>query len=54
MRHQLRRPCLEHAGFLRLGVGLAAKAGWKKKDVINTLRWLPLRKELQRKRKGAS
>jgi DNA polymerase (family 10) len=40
----------EHAGFLRLGAGIARKAGLTKDDVINTLPLEKLRKELQRKR----
>lgn len=41
---------LEHAGFLRLGAGIARKGWLEKKDVINTLPLDKLRKELQRKR----
>ena len=40
----------EHAGFLRLGAGIARKAGLTKEDVVNTLPLEKLRKELQRKR----
>lgn len=40
----------EHAGYLRLGAGIARKAGLTKEDVINTLPLEMLRKELQRKR----
>ena len=40
----------EHAGFLRLGAGMARKAGLTREDVINTLPLDKLRKELQRKR----
>ena len=40
----------EHAGFLRLGAGIARKAGLTRNDVINTLPLEKLRKELQRKR----
>ena len=42
----------EHAGFLRLGVGVARKGGLTKADVINTLPFDKLRKELGRKRGG--
>ena len=41
---------LEHAGFLRLGAGIARKGWLEKKDVINTLPLEKLRAELQRKR----
>lgn len=40
----------EHAGFLRLGVGVARKGWLTKADVINTLPLEKLRKELRRKR----
>jgi DNA polymerase (family 10) len=40
----------EHAGHLRLGAGMARKAGMTKSDVINALPLEKLRKELQRKR----
>lgn len=40
----------EHAGFLRLGAGIARKGWLTKDDVINTLPLDKLRKELQRKR----
>ena len=40
----------EHAGHLRLGAGIARKAGLTREDVINTLPLEKLRKELQRKR----
>jgi len=40
----------EHAGFLRLGAGLARKGWLTKADVINTLPLDKLRKELGRKR----
>ena len=43
---------VEHAGFLRLGAGIARKGGLRKEDVINTLSLPALRKELERKRKG--
>jgi len=38
----------EHAGFLRLGVGVARKGWLKKGDVVNGLGWQKLAKELQR------
>lgn len=41
---------VEHAGFLRLGAGIARKAWLTKADVINTLPLPALRQELQRKR----
>jgi DNA polymerase (family 10) len=40
----------EHAGFLRLGAGIARKAGLTKADVINTLPFGALKNELARKR----
>jgi DNA polymerase (family 10) len=40
----------EHAGFLRLGAGMARKAGLTKQDVINTLPFDKLINELKRKR----
>jgi DNA polymerase (family X) len=40
----------EHAGFLRLGAGIARKGWLEKKDVINTLPFATLQKELKRKR----
>jgi len=40
----------EHAGFLRLGAGIARKGWLEKQDVINTLPLEKLRKELQAKR----
>jgi DNA polymerase (family 10) len=40
----------EHAGFLRLGVGVARKGWLTKQDVINTLPLEKLRKELLKKR----
>ena len=40
----------EHAGYLRLGAGIARKAGLTSQDVINTLPLQKLRNELQRKR----
>ncbi len=40
----------EHAGFLRLGAGIARKGWLTKQDVINTLPLDKLRKELGRKR----
>ncbi len=39
----------EHAGFLRLGAGIARKGWLEKKDVINTIPLLALQKELKRK-----
>jgi len=40
----------EHAGFLRLGAGIARKGWLTKADVINTLPFKALMKELRRKR----
>ena len=40
----------EHAGFLRLGAGIARKAGLTRDDVINTLPLAKLRVELGKKR----
>jgi DNA polymerase (family 10) len=40
----------EHAGFLRLGAGIARKGWLTKADVINTLPLEKLRKELKKKR----
>ncbi len=40
----------EHAGFLKLGAGIARKGWLEQTDVINTLSIKPLRKALQRKR----
>jgi DNA polymerase (family 10) len=40
----------EHAGFLRLGTGIARKGGLTKDDVINTLPLEGLRGELRKKR----
>jgi DNA polymerase (family 10) len=40
----------EHAGFLRLGAGIARKGWLEKKDVINTLPLPALQKELKCKR----
>lgn len=40
----------EHAGYLRLGVGIARKGWLTKADVLNTLPLEKLRKELARKR----
>jgi DNA polymerase (family 10) len=42
---------LEHAGYLRLGAGIARKGWLTKEDVVNTLPLNTLLKELQRKRK---
>jgi DNA polymerase (family 10) len=39
----------EHAGFLRLGAGIARKGWLEKKDIINTLPPAALQKELKRK-----
>ncbi len=44
---------IEHAGFLRLGAGIARKAGLTKADVINTLPYKDLMKELAKKRAKA-
>lgn len=41
---------LEHAGFLRLGTGIARKGWLTQRDVVNTLSLDSLRKELARKR----
>jgi DNA polymerase (family 10) len=40
----------EHAGFLRLGAGIARKGWLEKRDVVNTLPWKMLLKELKQKR----
>jgi DNA polymerase (family 10) len=40
----------EHAGFLRLGAGIARKGWLEQTDVVNTLTLKSLRKKLQRKR----
>jgi DNA polymerase (family 10) len=40
----------EQAGYLRLGAGIARKAGLTRDDVVNTLPLEKLRKELKRKR----
>lgn len=40
----------EQAGFLRLGAGIARKGWLEKKDIINTLPYDKLRRELRRKR----
>lgn len=42
----------DHAGFLRLGVGVARKGWLTKADVMNALPLDKLRKELRRKREG--
>lgn len=42
----------EHAGFLRLGAGIARKGWLAKEDIINTLPLSALKKELKRKRAG--
>jgi DNA polymerase (family 10) len=44
---------LEHAGFLRLGAGIARKGWLEKKDVVNTLPLKSLMKELAKKRAAA-
>ena len=44
----------EHAGFLRLGAGVARKGWLEKKDVINTLPLGALQKELKRKREKSA
>ncbi|MFO1460993.1 MAG: DNA polymerase/3'-5' exonuclease PolX [Verrucomicrobiota bacterium] len=41
---------VEHAGFLRLGAGIARKGWLTKRDVVNTLSLDSIRKELARKR----
>ncbi len=43
----------EHAGFLRLGAGIARKGWLTKKDVINVLPLPDLRRELAKKKSGA-
>ena len=43
----------EHAGFLRLGAGIARKGWLTKEDVVNTLPLKELRKALERKRAKA-
>ena len=43
----------EHAGFLRLGAGVARKGWLTKADVLNTLPLEKLRRELAKKRGGA-
>ena len=42
----------EHAGFLRLGAGIARKGWLEQADVVNTLALKPLLKELKQKRDG--
>jgi DNA polymerase (family 10) len=42
----------EHAGFLRLGAGIARKGWLEQADVVNTLTLKPLLKELKQKRDG--
>jgi DNA polymerase (family 10) len=42
----------EHAGFLRLGAGVARKGWLEQSDVINTLNLKSLKKALGKKRKG--
>lgn len=41
----------EHAGFLRLGAGIARKGGLEKSDVINTVSLAELKRKLNAKRK---
>ena len=41
----------EHAGFLKLGAGVARKGWLTKKDVVNALPLAKLRKELVKKRR---
>ncbi len=43
---------MEHAGFLRLGAGVARKGWLTKADVINTLPWAELKEALGRKRQN--
>jgi len=43
----------EHAGFLRLGAGIARKGWLTREDVVNTLPLDALRQELGRKRARA-
>ena len=43
---------LEHAGYLRLGAGLARKGGLGPRDVVNTQTLAELRKSLMTKRQG--
>ena len=40
----------EHAGYLRLGAGIARKGGLTKRDVVNSLTLIDLRDALARKR----
>ena len=42
----------EHAGYLRLGAGIARKGWLTKEDVVNTLPLTALKKELAKKRKS--
>jgi DNA polymerase (family 10) len=44
----------EHAGFLRLGAGIARKAGLTREDVLNTLPLEKLLPELRKKRERFS
>jgi DNA polymerase (family 10) len=44
----------EHAGFLRLGAGIARKGWLEQTDVVNTLTFKLLLKELKRKRDGGT
>jgi DNA polymerase (family 10) len=41
----------EHAGFLRLGAGIARKGWLEQTNLVNTLTLEALRKELTRKRR---
>jgi DNA polymerase (family 10) len=43
---------VEHAGYLRLGAGLARKGWLRREDIVNTLPLTALRRELGRKRGG--
>jgi histidinol phosphatase-like PHP family hydrolase len=43
---------LEHFDFLRLGAGVARKAGLRREDVINTMPLQGLREALAAKRSG--
>jgi DNA polymerase (family X) len=43
---------IEHAGFLRLGAGIARKGWLRREDVVNTLSLPDLRQALQQKRSG--
>lgn len=43
---------VEHAGFMRLGAGVARKGWLEQKDIINTLNFTSLQKALRAKRKS--